>query len=388
MKKEWIIILGVIFQGWFGFSAFAQTPTQSNSLTKTDSIEKRGIFNGIVNYFEEAKKDKSYEKFDISFIGGPNYSKDTKLGVGILASGLYRLDKTDSLLPPSDVSVFTNISTSGFFSVGLENHTFFPKDRYRIFVLLKYSFMPTRFYGIGYEAGKDGIFTTYDQNETQLEIDLLKKIFKHTYAGLNLRLKNAQARNFETAELMPEGDLNHLVFGGGITVTYDSRDFIPNPSNGWYFKYEENFYPTGLGHSHHFREARATIRTYRQVSPSSILAFDFNAHIKTGDVPWNMLSLMGGPQQMRGYLLGRYRDKKQLNTQVELRQKLYNRHGMVVWAGMGKVFESIHKFQPQHILPNYGVGYRWEFKNKVNIRIDYGMGKNVSGFYFNINEAF
>ena len=36
-----------------------------------------------------------------------------------------------------------------------------------------------------------------------------------------------------------------------------------------------------------------------------------------------------------------------------------------------------------------GIGYRWEFKKNVNVRLDYGFGKNgQSGFIFNINEAF
>ena len=43
----------------------------------------------------------------------------------------------------------------------------------------------------------------------------------------------------------------------------------------------------------------------------------------------------------------------------------------------------------QSTLPNYGIGYRWEFKNRVNVRLDYGFGKKgQSGFLFNINEAF
>ena len=38
---------------------------------------------------------------------------------------------------------------------------------------------------------------------------------------------------------------------------------------------------------------------------------------------------------------------------------------------------------------NFGLGYRWEFKKDVNVRLDYGFGKSgQTGFIFNINEAF
>ena len=33
-------------------------------------------------------------------------------------------------------------------------------------------------------------------------------------------------------------------------------------------------------------------------------------------------------------------------------------------------------------------GLRWEFKNRVNVRFDFGFGRKTSGFLFNVNEAF
>ena len=49
----------------------------------------------------------------------------------------------------------------------------------------------------------------------------------------------------------------------------------------------------------------------------------------------------------------------------------------------------LQQFNWKHTLPNYGLGYRWEFKKRVNVRLDYGFGrKGQSGFMFSINEAF
>ena len=56
--------------------------------------------------------------------------------------------------------------------------------------------------------------------------------------------------------------------------------------------------------------------------------------------------------------------------------------------GVGNVFPSFEKFKWGYTLPNYGIGLRWEFKKRINIRVDYGFGKHTSGFLFNINEAF
>lgn len=91
---------------------------------------------------------------------------------------------------------------------------------------------------------------------------------------------------------------------------------------------------------------------------------------------------------MRGYYDGRYRDKNVGDAVVELRQHIYGRSGGVVWVGAGNVFPDFSHIDIRHSLPNFGVGYRWEFKHKVNIRLDYGFGRHTSGLIFSINEAF
>ena len=63
--------------------------------------------------------------------------------------------------------------------------------------------------------------------------------------------------------------------------------------------------------------------------------------------------------------------------------------GIVAWAGLGTVFNKFSSMRARNVLPNFGLGYRWEFKKNVNVRLDYGFGKSgQSGFLFNINEAF
>lgn len=73
---------------------------------------------------------------------------------------------------------------------------------------------------------------------------------------------------------------------------------------------------------------------------------------------------------------------------MELRQRIYNRSGVVAWIGGGNVFPRFNELEFRQSLISYGVGYRWEFKKRINIRLDYGRGKDQSGFYFGINEVF
>ena len=101
-----------------------------------------------------------------------------------------------------------------------------------------------------------------------------------------------------------------------------------------------------------------------------------------------MLSELGGSRRMRGYYKGRYRDKNSAVLQVELRQKIYRRHGVAMWAAAGNVFPDFKRISFAHTLPEIGIGYRFEFKNRINIRLDMGVGRNGTGINFNVNEAF
>ncbi len=64
------------------------------------------------------------------------------------------------------------------------------------------------------------------------------------------------------------------------------------------------------------------------------------------------------------------------------------RHGIVARAGAGTMGPSMDSLNDGRWLPSAGVGYRFEFKPRVNVRLDYGIGKGSSGFYFRVGEAF
>ena len=101
-----------------------------------------------------------------------------------------------------------------------------------------------------------------------------------------------------------------------------------------------------------------------------------------------MLATFGGSSTMRGYYEGRFRDKGVLDMTVELRQHIWRRNGLVVWLGVGTVFPKFSDIEFRKLLPNAGIGYRWEFKKNTNVRLDFGVGKGETSFLFSINEAF
>lgn len=369
--------------------ACSAPPQDSLTVTSSsDSTVKRNIFQRIYKYFQDSNEPKDYKKFDFSIIGGPHYSDDTKLGLGIVASGLFRIDKNDLTLSPSNISLYGDITTTGFYLLGIKGNTIFPHDRYRLDMNLYFFSFPSKYWGLGYKNGSGDAYTNYKRKEVQIKLDFLRKIASNTFVGVTGMYRHVNGKDFKDISFLEGEPKNISSLGAGVLLTYDSRDFIPNPYKGIYAKVEQKFFPGFLGNSHSFKRTEVLFRNYTRLWKGAILASDFNGTFNYGDTPWSMVALLGGAYQMRGYYEGQYRDNDMLEAQIELRQKIYNRHGVVAWVGAGNVFPKFNKFQWSETLPSYGVGYRWEFKNRVNIRLDYGIGKGQSSFYFNINEAF
>jgi hypothetical protein len=74
-------------------------------------------------------------------------------------------------------------------------------------------------------------------------------------------------------------------------------------------------------------------------------------------------------------------------SQVEYRVPLYWRIGMVFWTGAGAVANDISALF-EETLVSYGTGFRFNVKDRVNIRADIGFGDDGAEFYLNINEVF
>ena len=143
----------------FGFdTTFVASAATSEVAAVADTIaakpaKKKDIFSRFLAYFNDANKEKKNKRFDFSVIGGPHYSSDTKFGIGLVAAGLYRSDPTDSLSAPSNVSLFGDVSTVGFYMLGVRGTHKFPRDTHRLnYTVYFYSF-PCYIWGWGYDMG-------------------------------------------------------------------------------------------------------------------------------------------------------------------------------------------------------------------------------------------
>ena len=352
--------------------------------------KKKGFFGRVVDYFGNSNKEKKNKKFDISFIGGPSYNKDTNFSIGLMGSGLYRMNGCDESMQPSNVTLYTNTSVIGLVAVGVSGNNFFPDDRYRINYDLRFNYFPSKYWGVGYDECSN------DDNETDMkrlmgkaDVEFLIRIAKDLYIGpmTSMMVLKAYDIDEEKLPLYHGQDLRMHNIGVGLTLQFDSRDNVTNPHRGVYVNVSQMFRPRFLSNDYAFSTTDITANAYQPLWRGATLAEQVKGEFNYGNPSWEMMASIGGSYVMRGYYKGRYRDKYMATAQVELRQKVWRRCGVVVWGGAGTVFHD--RESAKHVLPNCGVGFRWEFKKNVNVRLDYGIGKaGETGFIFNVNEAF
>lgn len=379
-----VLLLALLALCLWPFPASAQTG-QSR-----DTVEGGGgFFKRVIRYFDESNKPKEYKRFDFSILGGPHYSSDTKLGLGLVAAGKYRTSRADTFAIPSHVSLYGDITTSGFYLLGLRGIHIFPADKWRIdYNLFFYSF-PTKYWGIGYvNASDDGNESEYDDFRVKLRADFLFRLARGMYAGPGMSFDWTRARNVEDAPIWDGVPLTTRNFGIGVQLRWDTRDNLTAPREGWLVGVEQKFFPKGMVNDDGFCYTDFQLNHYRPVWKGGIIAGRYHLRYSYGDVPWGMMPSFGGSSTMRGYYEGRYRDKGEMDITVELRQHVWRRNGFALWLGAGTVFPEWSGIRTGHILPNAGIGYRWEFKKNTNVRLDFGIGKGETGFIFNIDEAF
>ena len=368
-----------------------QDTTTIRTEQQPDTVKKKkGLINWVLDYLNNTNKHNNHKKFDFSVLPGPHFSSDTGLGLGIIGMGLYRQDRRDTISQPSNVSIFGDITTKSSYTVGIFGTHVFPYDKGRIDYEIAANYFKEKFWGIGYEMGNN------DANEGLMKrwkigakANFLWEVARNVFIGPSLTYDFADILEIDRPELLGGQDRHVWNIGVGFSLAYDSRDIMTRPTRGVYLNVTQLFRPKFLGSGYAYATTDFRFNTYARLWEGAVIGGDLRGTLNFGNPSWATMSLLGNSSTMRGYYKGRYRDKHILQTQVELRQHIWHRNGVVIWGGLGTVFHKFSAIHAERLLPNWGIGYRWEFKKNGNVRLDYGFGKRgMQGFVFNINEAF
>ena len=336
----------------------------------------------------------------------PSYSPELEFLLS--AGGLYtfKVQKENPFLERSSLPFSIGISSNGSLQISAKLTLYGKDDKVRGTGEFWLKDMPDNYWGIGYDNGVNREIsdstTAYNRQWWKLYYKLVVRFGKHLFAGAIVDLNKTEAT--ELNQLMEE-DPGIVEFGTnirnsglGLSVQYDSRDIIVNAYEGLLLDFSLIFYGNFLRGKHQYQAIEVDYRQYKTLGRERrVLAWQVKGRGTFGDTPWPELSQLGTPFDLRGYRWGRFRDDAILFGLLEYRHmfnrknpnkkgQLKSRSGFVGWIGTGTLGENATEFN--RWLFNYGVGFRFETQPRMNVRIDYGFGKDSNAIYVTFNEAF
>jgi outer membrane protein assembly factor BamA len=336
------------------------------------------------------KKQKRLVLFPV-IVKSPEYL----WGAGVAGTFFFKLwhDSTTRTSNLKNVSFYTLRNQLVFASDGT---IYFPNEKFIFHFIASFSHFPDRFWGLGNDTPTDG-FEKYSISQYDIYPQLLRKIWSDFFLGISYEYQNVYNFDYnkDGTSLFDKQNITGRnggkISGAGLLVTWDSRNNAFSPSKGFYVQYYVGYYSDVIGSDFNFTIRNLDIRKYISMRKNRVLAFQANLISTAGATPIRDMASMGSSSYMRGYYDGRFADYNMLALQAELRVPLSERWGFTTFAGAGRVGPTLSEvIKLQSIKPTFGVGVRYALrpKEKLNLRIDAGFGKQSQGTYINIGEAF
>lgn len=325
------------------------------------------------------------------------YAPETSLEIGFNSLLVYysRRDTNNRLSEVNGFTFFTLKQQYGFwFDHALYSH----QDKWFFLGKIRLQSFPLYYHGIGIETPKEHL-ALVDANQILIKERLLRKIKKNLFLGLELDFQQLSQVKFtptdENSDLdLPTGAQGGTNFGLGMGLVYDNRHNVLNVRKGFFSELAYLRYLPGLS-SFNFHSIVSDTRLFQPIGKRNVLAWHLLGQFNGGDIPFNQLALMGGESIMRGYYTGRYRDKNQIATQLELRflplpLGFTKRIGAAIFGGAGTIFNQAPQISWKNLIWSGGAGLRFLIfpKKDIYTRFDYSFTREGGGFYLFIGEAF
>ena len=324
------------------------------------------------------------------------YSPETDLEIGLSTIYLFQAKK-DTSNRISELNAFTFFTLQGQYGIWLDNALYGHKDKWFILGKIRFQRFPLLYYGIGPYTTEHHP-ATIDANYFIFRQRVLRRIGRNLFLGPEIDYQNLSNTHVEyhkddLEREVPNGSSGSSNLGLGAAFVYDNRHNVLNVRKGTFAELGILTYSNKLGSSFNFTAVNTDIRSFTPVNKRDVLALQLTGNFNTGNVPFNQMALMGGETIMRGYYLGRYRDKNMIAGQAEYRMlplSFSKRIGAVVFASSAVVAPNIENLKVNNLKLAGGAGLRYLLfpKKDIFVRFDVGVTKEGFGFYFFTGEAF
>jgi outer membrane protein assembly factor BamA len=250
------------------------------------------------------------------------------------------------------------------------------------------------FYGIGNEAGGEGTTIPITQRGGGILAGGQVRVFERWFVGSRYYyFKVDTGRDDGSTEAEPpieEVQFKLPVAALALHLERDTRQSQFYPRSGSVFDTKVYFSNKPVGALFTYQDYGISFQQYFRLGERQVLAYRVKGCAVNGHAPFFALCTLGNAADMRGYPVGRYRDRRMLVGQAEYRREIWWRFGFVAFAGAGQVAATFTDFNGSNIRPGGGAGLRFALapKNHINLRVDYSVGRGSHAWYVGVAEAF
>ena len=320
-------------------------------------------------------------------------SPETNWGFGAATAFFFKPSKHDPDIRTSDINLVGLYTLRKQVVIVLGSTIFFPKEKSILRFQSSFSFFPDKCWGIGNETLLEAE-EAYSVKQFYFNPQLLRRFFRNWYAGLTYDLQHVGSFKYQPNGVFDRQDIigryGGNASGFGFLLTWDTRNNAYSPSKGSFMEFSAKSFDDKFRSDFDFSSVSLDLRNFRTLSENQVLALQLIIKNNSGSVPIRNMAMLGGSEIMRGYYQGRFMHKDMISFQAEFRQYLFWRLGCAGFIGLGEVASRSKNFNWDGLHYSYGAGLRFMVSKseKLNLRVDYGVGENSSGLYVILKEAF
>lgn len=323
-------------------------------------------------------------------ITSPAFGSGLILGVGYV----FKLSMRDKTSPPSTIGIATAFTNSGTRGVAIGARLNFSENKYQTTFAFGKGRANYTFFGIGRIPGRDPLSVEIRQEGTVFFGEFLRNVGKNVFVGPRYQYRRF---NITLEGLPPIGgfeippiDIRSTTAALGFRVRRDTTLGSFYPRKGYNFNFTADFFGQALGSNRTYQSYKAAYNGYKSVGKKQVLAYRVMGCSVSDRAPFFDLCSYGSSSDLRGYTTGEFQNRRMFATQVEFRQELPFRMGIVGFGGVGGVARRWDEFRFNKLLPAAGVGFRFKLDktNHINYRIDLGFGRNGPTLSMSVTEAF
>lgn len=358
----------------------------------------KGLRNGWVGRYVNSIINDTTDTGAATFTVYPTFASSPETGIelGLSALKLYYANG-DTLNRLSEMQAFTFFTFKGQYGLQLENALYGDQDKWFFLGETKIQRFPLSYYGIGPGTSKENP-AVVDAFQISAKQRVLRKIADNFFAGPEVDFQMLSGVDFRQPEegapfSIPRGGEGTKNLGVGFGVVYDTRHNVLNVRDGLFgeLAYLRSF--DGFVSDYNFGTVNLDFRSFHTVRKNDVFAWQVVGQFVHGEPPFNQLALLGGDRMMRGYYLGRYRDRNVIAAQAEYRILPFSfskRLGAAVFGSIGNVAPEINGFQMRNTRIAGGVGLRFLLfpKKDIYLRFDLAFTREGTNIYIFNGEAF